>query len=137
MDNSISSLDGTDCLQIQSVADRGRRISRLMIARLNLVSNADTDADKDVDPTHNPDLPRVYCNRARTEADPFLDPSILDPIDETQEEEVLHAVADIITLAKNNGLDYYSTTRLTDMFQNHMDIFRVYFSAGPPAKVRP
>lgn len=42
----------------------------------------------------------------------------------------------MVERAKNNGTRTEELLRLNDMVQNHLDIFRGLFSAGPGAKVR-
>lgn len=84
LENSISSLDGKDCSQIQSIEDNGGCVLRLMIARLNRVSSQEKDTEFELQA--NP--PRVDYNRTRQEPEPFPDPSLLDPIDRDQGKEV-------------------------------------------------
>lgn len=45
LENSVATLDKTDYSEIRSVADRGGRISGLMIARLSLAEKKDTYTD--------------------------------------------------------------------------------------------
>lgn len=102
-----------------------------MIVSFNLVPNTDTD----INPISIPDCPCDDYNRAKSEPEPFLDLSLLDPIDGTQE-EVRQAVFHTVVRGKENGLQEDDCTRFTSIL-TYLDIFLVFYSAALPARVRP
>lgn len=103
-----------------------------MVARLNRVPNDEQDSET----VPHPDCPPVDYHRTRSVPDEFPDPSLLDPVDDTQEPEIRQAVTDMLNRAKEKELPASDCARLTVTVNNHFNVFRVSFSAGPPAKVR-
>lgn len=81
--------------------------------------------------------PRVYYHAARSETDPFPEPSLLDPLDEDQQMNIRTVVDQMIQPASYNDLYPDLVTRLRNMIQEHIDIFRLSFSASPPAGLPP
>lgn len=71
-------LDGSDCYTVRysQTMSRGGQVSRLTIARFNHFPNPDPDSD------NSQDVPRPGVNyyKARSEPDPFPDPSLVDPV---------------------------------------------------------
>ena len=109
-----------------STANMGK-LGRLMTARLNRQINDDTRPAAD--------RPKVNFHAARTKEDPFPDPSLLDPIDEDQHDDIRKAVEDMQKTAKDNGLADAYESNIKGILRDHMDIFRTSFSARPPAKL--
>lgn len=95
LEKRIASLNGTDCSQTQSAADRGGRISCLMIGRPNRVPSIHMDTNT----VSHPDYPRVDYSRASSERSPFPDALLLDPIDDKKEKEVRQDVSDMVICA--------------------------------------
>lgn len=91
-----------------------------MFARLNRVDNEQVDPPTNPDPTR----PKVNYNTARTEEDPLHDPSLLDPIDMDQHEDIKAAVRDMQRVAFEAGLAEEKRPELAKMLSDHMDIFR-------------
>ena len=129
LEANISNLDGTDCSLHGKPPTNMGKLGRLMTARLNRQRNDDKRPAAD--------RPKVNYHAAHTEEDPFPDPSLLDPIDEDQHDDIRKAVADIQQTAKDNGLADVFESNLKGILRDHMDIFRTSFSAGPAAKLPP
>lgn len=128
-------LDGADCSAVKAATSGsgGGRVSRLMIARLNRVTN------DSVEPVIHPDDNRHHVDffKVREEADPFPDASLLDPLDADQHDEIQEALESMVQDAKKNGLPGHREAELRRIIFDRKDIFRVSFSSGPPAKVEP
>ena len=129
-------LDGIDCSSVRQYqcATHGGKISRLMLARINRVSNDEIEQQKD-----DFDKPATNVNYfiTRNEPDPFPDSSLLDPIDSDQHDEVANAVEKMVQKSVDNGFPMEKLSTLTRLVNDHIDIFRVSFSSGPPAKFPP
>ena len=131
LETNRSALDGIDCSDVgnPSLDERSGRVSRLMICRLNRVRNNY--------PSSQGDRPHVHYRAARTEDDPFPDPSLLDPVDSTQHDEVLEAIANMKHKAKRKGLTDEQSNTLDGIIDSHTNVFRTSFSSGPAAKFPP
>lgn len=87
LETTRTALDGADCSFVgtPAIGDRSGRLSRMMVDRLNSIVPQH--------PTTTPQLsesrPRVDYNTAHNDLDPFPDPSLLDPIDDDQQEKRL------------------------------------------------
>lgn len=126
--------EGVDCSEISSVpsAFRGCRVSRIMIARLNRVSN---EAVETVD-QDDYSLPHVNYYKVREEIDPFLDSSPM-----------------ILSIMSNMGGRRRSETVAQDAIGYRIpkeeqvavvkyvcydkDVFRTKVSSGPTQKISP
>lgn len=128
---SRKSLDGTDCSNVGrlTLANRGGYVSRIMVSRLNHIRTE----EKDLDPDH----PRINYFTARSEPDPFPDPSLLDPLDENQHNEIQKATSCMVQSAHLAGLSVTETQDLQDLVNANIDIFRTGLSSGPPADIKP
>lgn len=137
LENNRDVLDGADCSHIRNTANdsRGGTVSRMMISRLNGERTSDNDQAKATD--IDMDRPRVNYNTARMEEDPFPDPSLLDPIDSDQHADVRDSVEEMKKTADENGLPKEIRQPLSEILDEHLDVFRTAFSAGPPARLRP
>ena len=129
LEDNIKTLDGTDCSLTDQVRDKTGKLGRLMSARFNGQDNFNEP------PPSN--RPKVNYNTARNEEDPFPDPSLLDPIDADQHEDICKAVDNLEKTAREKGLADVYESNLKGILRDHMDIFRTSFSAGPPAKLPP
>lgn len=94
-------LDGPYCSTTRAVGNgtHGGQVSRLMIARLNRVLNKSVEAVMNA----SNDRPHVGYYKARDRQDSFPDPSLLDPIDHDQHEEIESATEKMLEDAKDNG----------------------------------
>lgn len=81
--------------------------------------------------------PRVNLYSAVPEKDPFLDPSLLDPLEGDQHEEIQTELGKFKEEARNNELPEMDAVRLDQIFDDYVDAFRASFSSRPPAKLRP
>lgn len=136
LEDRIESLDGTDCSpDLLQRKTTGGQVSRIMLARLNRVGNDQMDAPNPTVP--DPTRPKVNYYRARTEGDPFPDPSLLDPVDMEQHEAITTALARMQTAAFDAGLASDKRPVLAKLLSDHVDIFRTSFSSGPPARLPP
>lgn len=133
LENNIANLDGTNCSLADSRSTTKGNLGRLMTAMLN------RQVDRNVSKSSNapPNRPRVHYNSARNEEEPFPDPSLLDPVDADQHEEIKSVAETMVESAKKNGLSDERHNELKKTVLDHMDIFRCSFSAGPPAKLPP
>lgn len=135
LEHNRAVLDGTDCSSVRNnvLNDQGGRVSRIMIACLNRVLGDGSEA------SDQPSLgrSRVKYYQARSEADPFPDPSLLDPVDNEQEEEINLVAQHIFKSAREEGIGEAHADALQNTVLQHMDIFQVGLSAGPPAKLPP
>ena len=123
-------LDGADCSHVgnPTTLNRGGNVSRMMIARLTRISNSDPVKEET-----ESSRPRVNYYTARSEEDPFPDPSLLDPMDEDQHDEIRTEVKNLKDTARENGLQPDDAATLDKMVDEHIDIFRTAFSSGRPA----
>lgn len=128
-------LHGSDCSHIgnPTANSRGGSLSRLMTARRNSVANSEIDVERD----EKDDRPHVDYFECRTVTDPFPDPSLLDPIDHEQRDEVVDAVGKLLEVARSNGMPQRDVGTLRDLVSDHIDIFRTSLSSGPPADFKP
>lgn len=129
LEDNIKNLDGTDCSLTDHPKMQMGKLGRLMTARLN------RQYDGESPPTAT--RPKVNYVTARTEEHPFPDPSLLDPIDTDQHDDICKAIEDIKENANQNGLPAVYESNLKGILRDHMVIFRTSFSAGPPAKLPP
>lgn len=125
LENKRDVLNGTDCSTVKPHITGGH-VSRLMIARLNRMTNEDFDA-----------RPRVNYYDVRDEEDPFPDKSLLDPVDSSQHDEIAQDVEKMVQTAVDNGFPDDNVPQLKKIVNDHMDIFRTSFSSGPPANIEP
>jgi len=101
-----------------------------MIARMN--------REQDIDqPDNHPKRERVNYYTAREEEDPFPDPSLIDPLDSDQAEDITKGIEEAIKKAVENGLPAEHHDAMKKVVYDHVDIFRTTFSSGPPAKFPP
>lgn len=86
LENNCARLDGTDCSNVRTPRNASRQVhvGRLMIARLNHVRPFEPSKKTSL----SRDRPRVNFYKARAEEDPFPDPSLLDPVDSAQHNDV-------------------------------------------------
>ena len=137
LENNRAVLDGSDCSQIGNpcTGDGGGVVSRMMSARMNcsVTGMSETEVDEQISATR----PRVNYYSARLEKDPFPDPSLLDPIDADQHEEIKTEIGKRKIEARNNGLHDEEALRLDKIVDDHVDVFRISFYSGSPAKLRP
>ena len=134
LEGRVSRLDCADCSHIGylTTISRGGSVTRMMIARLNRVREK-TPVSCEYLP---PNRPRVHYHTARTEREPFPNPSLLDSLDEDQHEDVRRMVGDMVTKAKKNGMPSAAAENLDRIVRGSMDVFRNSLSSGPPAKIR-
>ena len=132
-------LDGVDCSAVRDLpgATRGGKVSRLMLARLNQVSNDEVDSAANPTDASDPSRPTVNFFTVRNEQDPFPDSSLLDPVDSEQHDEIASTVEQMVADAVDNGFPVDKLTELQKIVSDYIDIFRVTFSSGPPADFPP
>lgn len=130
-------LDGDDWFHIGNMTteDQGGTVSRMMIARLNSIGTAE-DAD-DNGTKHQTDWPRVNYQTARTEEDPFPDPSLLDPIGSDQHNDIRTYEASMKKSAEDSGLPWEYRKTMFELVNERTDVICNAFSAGPAAKNPP
>lgn len=133
LEDRIKSLDGTDCSPNRLPVDGGH-VSRLMVARLNRISNDQMDMTTG---PPDPSRPKVNYFSARAEEDPIPDPSLLDPVDEDQHADIKTAVADMQEVTHKNCLPDEKLQSLAKLCADSIDIFCTSFSSGPPARIPP
>ena len=92
-----------------------------MVGRLNRLKNDQMDMTTG---PPNPSRPKVNYFSARAEEDPMPDPSLLDPVDEDQHEDIKTAVADMQEAAHKNGLPDDKRYCLAKLCAESIDIFR-------------
>lgn len=83
------------------------------------------------------DRPKVIYFTARKGDNLYLDPSLLDPREREQLENLNTVDEYIERTARKGGLADTYKSYLKDILRHHMSIFRSTFSAGPPAKTPP
>lgn len=106
-----------------------------MTARLNHMR--DYGAFSDSSSNLVSDRPRINFNTARTEEDPFPDPSLLDPADTDQHGEIHTEVETMKNTASNNGLPPRHNKMLGELEGINIDVFRISFSPEIPARIKP
>lgn len=125
-------LDEADCSSAQSsLLIRGGRVSRLMIARLNQVSNAEVGDAQPLDYMR----PRVNYFNVRQEQYPFPDSSLLDAPDCVQSDEVKEEIAQMVHVAVEDGFLNDHLTDSKKIVSDHMEIFRTSLSHVSAADV--
>lgn len=95
LEAGVHALDGADCSIFNALPNMST-LGRLVIGHLDRQSNDNT----------RPAAERLRVNnhKARLDEDPFPDPSLLNPIDEDQHDDICKAVEDTEKTAKQNGL---------------------------------
>ena len=83
------------------------------------------------------DRPRANFYENRNLVDPFPDPSLIDPYDEKQEQEIDQSIGVLINSAVDSGFPKEHLDELTNIIQSRQNVFRLSFSAGPPENVPP
>lgn len=77
------------------------------------------------------DRPKVNCFRSRAEKEPFLDLSLLYPVDWEQQNNVNAAVQDLQKVAFDNKLAQDNRLYLVKLLTSHMEMFCTSFSLSP------
>lgn len=129
LENKCLALDGTDCSHIgfpSSLMQQGT-VSRTMLGSVQLAN----------DPCPADARPRANYYRQRHESDLFLDPSLLDPIDLDQHNDIQSSIDAMLEKAFESGLPTHAHALLKKTVTDYMDIFRTSLSSGPPAKLPP
>lgn len=129
LEANIQLLDRTDYRLTDQKPSNMGNLGWLMTAHLN--------RQREDDMRSAVDRLRVNYHKARSKEDPFLNPSLLDFIDEDQQNDICKAVSFVGKTAKRNGLADTCESNLMDILRDHMKILRTLFSAGPPAKLLP
>lgn len=101
LEDRVATLDGTDCSLDALPRTKGGRVSRRMLAHIIRVGNDKMD-DTD-QPTADSARRKVNYFSARAEEDPLPDPSLLDPIDQKQHDDIKATVSDLQKTAFDNG----------------------------------
>ena len=83
------------------------------------------------------DRPRVDYYETRNLPDPCPDPSLLDPLDAFQHNEIMSATEQMLSRAAANGLPEELQPKLRKLVKEHLDVFRIGFSHGKPARIPP
>ena len=124
-------LDNIDCSTVgnPTLPARGGRISAMMLARINRVQYGQMEAEDK--------RPRIDYFESRSERDPFPDPSLLDKVDEDQEQAVTDAIDGMLQQAAEHGLPTNDAARARELVGNYRNIFRVGLSGGAPAAISP
>lgn len=141
LENNRATLDGTDCAEVGNpTATHIGRVGHFMVARTmrvkgNSYKHGIEYGQRSAQPSR--DRPRVHYDEARSAPDPFPDPSLLDPLDDAQHDDIRAAVEKMLQAAQDNGLPPYYWERLQTLVYDHIDVFRVSFSSGPPARLPP
>lgn len=119
-----------------STSARGGHTNRIMVERQNQVCD---HGDKTGPQYNQSDVLHTHVNYYKiwNEEDPFPDMNLLDPLDQDQREQILSTVQDMIQTAIHIGLSDEYMPSLKIITSPHVNIFRVSFSAGPPAKIPP
>lgn len=127
-------LDGIDCSSVLNIStvSRGGYACRLMVSRLNNLTSSDS-----IDKSDSDHQLRVNYYDFQKEEGPFPDPTLLDPVDIDQHQDVLDEFKDIIQMAIDNRFSEEKFPELREIILDHTDIFRVSFSSGPQAKLPP
>lgn len=86
-------------------------------------------------PSH--DRPRVSYYETPNAPDPCSDPSLLEPIDAHQHEDISKAIERMLERAAMSELPEALQPRLRKLVHYHMDIFRVGLSCGTPVLIPP
>lgn len=83
------------------------------------------------------DHPQVDYFQARSEYTPFMDFSVLDPVDSSLHEETKSFISGMSDLVISNRLPTEHVASFKATVSKRKDIFRVGFSSSDPANVRP
>lgn len=115
---------------------------RLMMVRTRTMGVKDNAYEHGVDSAQRSahsahDRPRVSYNEARNEPDPFPDPSLLDPLDNVQHEDIRANMDKLLETARGNGFPEEHWDTYHRIVHDHIDAFRVAFSHSQPAHLPP
>lgn len=83
------------------------------------------------------DRPRRNYYENSQYQDPFPDQSLLDQVDNNQQEEVSRAILSLVSAATSNGLPEAEQQNLSQLLNDNQDVFRICMSSGPAAKLPP
>lgn len=87
-----------------------------MTARVNKVGNDDADSQKhDADDDNAPHRPPFDYYSVCNETDPFLDCSLLDPVDSHQHGDVVKAIQNMVDDAIDNGFPTDKLSKLRNI----------------------
>lgn len=64
-------------------------------------------------------------------------PSLIDPLDESQHDDVSREIVEMIKTASYNGFHSDRLLELQALVTDHINIFQKMFSSGPPNTVKP
>lgn len=120
------SLQDIDCMPSEALQTNYERYNgRLMLHRLNRL---DASSEK-----------RHYVNYMSTglEADPFSEPSLIDPVYSAKHEKILFALNDMLSKVISNGLPSELELCHQELVERHRKVFRTSFSSGLPVKFPP
>lgn len=138
LEDRLESFDGIDCSpDLLQRKTTGGHVSRIMVTRLNRVANdqVDNTGQTNIPPKLDPARPKVSYYRARFEEDPLPDPSLLDPIDSEQHNEINAAMEGMQKASFYARLQSGKSPVLTILLSDHRDIFLISFSSGQPARL--
>ena len=142
-------LDGLSCADVRNVVTtRTGKIGRLLLARIHHVKGACQEEKKNQptkknfnklnqsgDRKKNRQTSNYFTNR--NEIDPFPHPSLIDPNDLDQEDDIKTGINGMLQDATRNGFPATYFDKLSNMIWQRKNVFRTTFSAGPPAAVPP
>lgn len=99
------------CLNVVNpyVRDQGGMVSRMMTASMNGSNTA--KSEKEFDDQLSATMPRLNVYSARLEKDPSTDTSLLDHLDQYQNEEINSEIGKRKKEARDNGLSSHSASR--------------------------
>ena len=130
LEHNYQVLHEMDCSTVPSLSTQKSTIGRLMAARIEHVKG-----------NSPPLLPatrlRSHYFANRHEPDPFPDPSLIDAADSDQSSGIDDAIQNMLQDALDNGFPTTHYSKLCEMIRSRRNVFRIGFSAGPPASVPP
>lgn len=123
LENNRALLDVVDCSHVgnPTAASLGGYVNLFIVAQLNGIRKDDV-ADNSTDIR-----PRVSSYLARSDKDPFPDPSLLDPIDSEKNDEISSSVTTMVAKVTGNGLPDAYRDQLSDIVDSNIDIFPTFF----------
>lgn len=122
--------DRMDCVNVGNLTANNNtgKFQKLMVARIQRVEGAKYDHGDDYNqrcsqPPH--DRLHVYYYVVREETEPSPGHSLLNPLYETRNEDIMLPVDRMLQSAKENGLPAKDWQQLQDLVYAHIDIFSV------------
>lgn len=138
LENNRSSLDGTGCADIGMLATKTKSVGRCLISRHQVIKGITTISSEN---THQP-TSLLYPYQPRTsywltdiEADPFLNPSVINPVDDFQAADIQSSILEMLNAALFERFPEHRFVNHQSLVGDYKNSFRSDFLAVPAGDV--